>query len=186
MSNENMMVLANPAGNMEAALALCRYVRTRKDELLKEIEAATEAVTAENYASAETATMVKMLADTVEDLRDKGKELVREVVAATEAQRVLTAIDARLWNYSSKADPACAYAQLSAAVKALKAKVAGFKSEAKSKVPTRAVALVLYATDAGVAKLADDIKAGKVKGVEGYAFAKDEAAEKKAIKILVG
>lgn len=186
MGNENTTALVNPAGNMELAMEVARNVKARADEILAQIEAATAAVTAENFASKDTAAEVKRLGDIVEDLRDSGKRLVAKVCEATEAQRILTAIDSRLWSYSNKVDPLCAYAKLSAAMKALKGKVAEFKSEVKSTVPVRAAAIVLYATDAGIAKLADDIKAGKVKGVEGYKFAPDEATEKKALKILNG
>ena len=178
--------LVNPAGNMEKSLELCRFVKERRDEVLAEIRALNDSVTAENATSKETASAIKRLAEVVEDLREKGKELVRSVVAATEAQRVLTAIDARLWNYSSKADPDCAYAKLSDELKKLKAKVADFKAADAPQMPVRKVALVLYATDKGVADLSKKIKDGKFAGVQGYQFAPDEATEKKCVKLIEG
>ena len=179
-----LAVLENPQGSMEKAQELCRYVKARRDEVLAQIAAADAAIDETNFDSKEATAEVKRLAEIVEDLRERGKELVKDVCAATEAQRVLTAIDSRLWSYSTKADPDCAYAKLSAALKALKAKVAAFKEANRPKEPVRAVAVVLYATDKGVADLCAKIKGGKLAGVEGYQFAPDEAAEKKAVKII--
>lgn len=181
-----LAVLENPQGNMKKAQELIRYVKLRRDEILGEIAAAKAAVDAENFDSKEIAAEVKRLAEIVEDLRERGKELVKDVCAATEAQRVLTAIDSRLWSYSTKADPDSAYGRLSAALKELKAKVAAFKEANRPKEPVRAVAVVLYATDKGVADLCAKIKGGKIAGVQGWQFAPDEAAEKKAVKLIEG
>lgn len=180
------LMLVNPAGDVDKAMGLVRYITARQDEVLAQIAAADAAIDEHNYASEETAAELKRLADIVEDLRERGKALVKEVCAATQAQMVLTAIDSRLWSYSTKADPRCAYAKLSAALKGLKAKVAAFKEADRPKVPVRAIALVIYATDKGAADLCAKIKAGKVAGVEGYQFAPDEAAERKAVKIIEG
>ena len=56
----------------------------------------------------------------------------------------------------------------------------------KPQMPVRKVALVLYATDKGVADLSKKIKEGKFAGVQGYQFAPDEATEKKCVKLIEG
>ena len=180
------MTLALPMGNIEKAQQLCAYINGRKSEILKEIEAADAALTDENAASKETAAELKRLDGIIEDLRDKGKKLVEEACALTEAQRVLTAIDSRLWSFSSKADPNCAYAVLSDALKNLKAKVKDIKERQLPKTPVRAIPVVLYATDKGFNDLCKKIKDGKLGGVTGWQVAPDEAAEKKAVKIIEG
>ena len=182
----NLPALTNPQGNMEKAQDLVRFVNMRRDEVLAEIEAVAAKVTPDNYKDAEIADEVKRLKDVVEDLRERGKKLVAEVCAATEAQRVLTAIDSRLWSYSTKADPASAYGKISAAYKSLTAKIAEFKAADTPAMPTRACAIVLYATDKGVADLCKKIQDGKLAGVEGYKFAPDEATEKKIVKLIEG
>ena len=95
------LVLVNPQGNVEKSMQLVAYINARRDEVLAQIEAAENAIDETNYDSKETRDELSRLADIVEDLCDKGKRLVAEVCAATEAQRVLTAIDARLWSYST-------------------------------------------------------------------------------------
>lgn len=50
--------------------------------------------------------------------------------------------------------------------------------------PVRAIACVIYATDAGFAKLCASIRGGKIGGVHGYQCAPDEATEKKVVKIF--
>ena len=124
------LVLVNPQGSLEKSMQLVAYINARRDEVLAQIEAAENAIDETNYDAKETRDELSRLADIVEDRRDKGKKLVAEVCAATEAQRVLTAIDSRLWSYSTKADPACAYAKLDAAFKALKGKVDELKAAA--------------------------------------------------------
>lgn len=180
------LILVNPAGDVDKAMGLVRYITARQDDVLAQIAAADAAINVDNAGSEETAAELKRLADVVKDLRERGKALVKEVCAATQAQMVLTAIDSRLWSYTTKADPRCAYAKLSAALKALKAKVAAFKDTNRPKEPVRAIALVIYATDKGAADLCAKIKAGRFAGVEGYQFAPDEAAERKAVKIIEG
>ena len=182
----NLPALANPQGNVETAMNLVRFVNARRDEVLAEIEAASAKVTPDNYKSDEIKNEVKRLKEIIEDLRDRGKKLVAEVCEQTEAMRVLTAIDARLWNYSNKADPECAYAKLDAAFKALKLKIDEIKTANTPQVPTRACAVVLYATDEGVADLCKKIQDGKLAGVVGYKFAPDEATEKKIVKLVEG
>lgn len=185
-SSNNAVALVNPQGNMEKAMGLVRLINARRDEVLSEIEAVSAKVTPDNYKDAAIAEEVKRLKDVVEDLREHGKRLVADVCAATEAQRVLTAIDSRLWNYSTKCDPASAYGKISAAYKSLTAKIAEFKDAATPKMPTRACAVVLYATDKAIADLCKKIQDGKLTGVEGYRFAPDEATEKKIVKIVEG
>ena len=184
--NIETTALVNPMGNLERAMGLCTYIRARKAEILAEIEAADAKITADTAGSPETAAELKRLAGVVEDLRDKGKKLVAEACAFTEAQRVLTAIDSRLWSFSSKPDPNCAYAVLSEALKNLKAKVAEIKERQLPKMPVRAIPVVLYATDKGFNDLCKRIKDGKLGDVTGWQVAPDEAAEKKAVKIIEG
>lgn len=176
--------IENPQGNMQKALAMVEYIIRRRNEVLAEIERAEGAIDEVNYNSAESKAELARLGDIVEDLRDKGKQLVRAVVEATEAKRVLTAIDARLWNYSTKADPDCAYAKVSAAYKALADRVKGYAKANKPAVPVRARVILLYATDKGMADLAGKIRAEKVPGVVGYLFPADEAQERKIVKMI--
>ena len=156
-ANNTLPALVNPQGNLETAQSLVKYVNDRRDEVLAEIEACAAKVNADNYATPEVAAEVKRLKEVVEDLRDKGKKLVAEVCAATEAQRVLTAIDSRLWSYSTKADPACAYAKLDAAFKALKGKVDELKAAALPPEPVHSYASDLYAASAQSDKAVKDI-----------------------------
>lgn len=155
------ITLANPRGNMEVAAKLCSYINERKRELLDEI-AAVE-ITADNYASPEVKAKVDGLADAVEDLRAKGKELVKTVCAETEAQRVLTQIDSRLWSFSTKADPECAYAKLSAALKQAKAKIAEFKAANEPPVPKHTYLVRITCTDKALDKV---LKAAAKDGAE--------------------
>lgn len=145
------LVLVNPQGSLEKSMQLVAYINARRDEVLAQIEAAENAIDETNYDSKETRDELSRLADIVEDLRDKGKKLVAEVCAATEAQRVLTAIDSRLWSYSTKADPACAYAKLDAAFKALKGKVDGLKAAALPPEPVHSYVVRMTCTDKALA-----------------------------------
>jgi len=180
----NELVIKNPKGSVEVAQEICRWIETRKKEVMAAAEAIV--VTADNYKDAQTKDAIDELAEMVEDLRDRGKKLVETVVAETEAKRVLTAIDSRLWSYSTKYDPNCAYAVLSARLKELKAQVKAFKDANTPKAPVRAVPILLYANDAGVADLCKKIADGNVAGVYGYKFAPDEATEKKVAKVFEG
>ena len=145
------LVLVNPQGSLEKSMQLVAYINARRDEVLAQIEAAENAIDETNYDSKETRDELSRLADIVEDLRDKGKKLVAEVCAATEAQRVITAIDARLWSYSTKADPACAYAKLDAAFKALKGKVDELKAAALPPEPVHSYVVRMTCTDKALA-----------------------------------
>jgi len=147
----DMTIIENPNGNLAKAEEICRYIATRRGELLASVNAVS--VTAENWNDPQTKAAVEELTEAVEDLRERGKRLVRDVVAATEAQRVLTQIDSRLWSYSTKADPNCAYAVLSAALKELKAKIAAFKEAALPPAPTHCYAMQFDVTDAGLKKI---------------------------------
>lgn len=176
-SNNTMPALANPQGNLETAQSLVKFVNARRDEVLAEIEACAAKVNADNYATPEVAAEVKRLKEVVEDLRDKGKKLVAEVCAATEAQRVLTAIDSRLWSYSTKADPACAYAKLDAAFKALKGKVDELKAAALPPEPVHSYVVRMTCTDKALAAV---MKAAQKAGVSDLYAA--SAQSDKAVK----
>jgi hypothetical protein len=63
----------------------------------------------------------------------------------------LTAIDSRLWSYSTKADPACAYAKLDAAFKALKGKVDELKAAALPPEPVHSYVVRMTCTDKALA-----------------------------------
>ena len=171
------LVLVNPQGSLEKSMQLVAYINARRDEVLAQIEAAENAIDETNYDAKETRDELSRLADIVEDLRDKGKKLVAEVCAATEAQRVLTAIDSRLWSYSTKADPACAYAKLDAAFKALKGKVDEFKAAALPPEPVHSYVVRMTCTDKALAAV---MKAAQKAGVsELYAAS---AQSDKAVK----
>ena len=174
-ANNTLPALVNPQGNLETAQSLVKFVNDRRDEVLAEIEACAAKVNADNYATPEVAAEVKRLKEVVEDLRDKGKKLVAEVCAATEAQRVITAIDARLWSYSTKADPACAYAKISAAFKALKDRVAKIKADHTPPAPMHTYCVKLTATDKALAKI---VKAAEKEGAVDvcWATAQSDAA----------
>lgn len=152
MSNENAMVaLESPRGNIEVAQAACAFIRAREAELLERIGQIE--VTAENYKSKQTTAAVKELADAVEDIREQGKRLIERVCAETEAQRVLTQIDSRLWSFSTKADEGCTYAKLSAALKDIKAKIAEFKEADTPAAPTHTYIFAVTTTDKGLEKV---------------------------------
>lgn len=169
------LVLVNPQGNLEKSKQLVAYINARRDEVLAQIEAAENAIDDTNYNAKSTKDELSRLADIVEDLRNKGKRLVAEVCAATEAQRVLTAIDARLWKYSSKADPACAYAKIADAFKALKERVEKLKADHTPPAPTHTYCIKLTATDKALAKI---VKAAEKEGATDvcWATAQSDAA----------
>ena len=169
------LVLVNPQGNLEKSKQLVAYINARRDEVLAQIEAAENAIDDTNYNTKSTKDELSRLADIVEDLRNKGKRLVAEVCAATEAQRVLTAIDARLWSYSTKADPACAYAKISAAFNALKDRVDKLKADHTPPAPTHTYCVKLTATDKARAKV---VKAAEKEGATDvcWATAQSDAA----------
>lgn len=151
-----MNELINPRGDTETAVQLCEWIHARKLEILKEADAVQ--VTPENWNSQDVKDGIKHLADIVEDLRDKGKALVKEVLDEADALRVITQIDPRLWNYSTKTDPLCVYAQLSARLKALKDAVAEQKELHTPKPPAHTYVIQAMMTDkdlADVVKLLD-------------------------------
>jgi len=161
----NEIQLANPRGNIETATKLCDFISERKREIEKSADALLSNLTADNWNDAQTKSAIEDLAECVEDLRESGKKLVRAVVAETEAQRVLTQIDARLWSYSTKADPNCAYAVLSDKLKAIKAKVAEFKAATLPPVKPRSFVMRIDATDDQIKKIcAAAVKAGATIG----------------------
>jgi signal recognition particle subunit SEC65 len=152
MSNTNEIVaLESPRGNIEVAQAACSFIPAREAELLEKIGQIE--VTEENYKSDEVAEAVKELADAVEDIREQGKKLVERVCAETEAQRIITQIDSRLWSYSTKADSGCTYAKLSAALKEVKAKIAEFKEANMPPAPTHTYIFAVTTTDKGLDKI---------------------------------
>lgn len=171
------LVLVNPQGSLEKSMQLVAYINARRDEVLAQIEAAENAIDETNYDAKETRDELSRLADIVEDLRDKGKKLVAEVCAATEAQRVLTAIDSRLWSYSTKADPACAYAKLDAAFKALKGKVDELEAAALPPEPVHSYVVRMTCTDKALAAV---MKAAQKAGVSDLYAA--SAQSDKAVK----
>lgn len=150
--NDNAaLMLTPPRGDMEKAQAMIRWIRTREQEILADIEGLE--INAENYKSPEVSERVKMLADAIEDLRDGGKKLIATMCAETELQRVITQIDSRLWSYSTKADPGCTYAKLSAALKVLKAKIAAEKEAHTSPAPMHTYVIVTQCTDKQLAAI---------------------------------
>lgn len=175
------ITLTNPRGDIEASTRLCKYINDRKREILDEF-AALE-ITADNFASPEVTEKIDALGDAVEDLRAKGKALVKAVCAETMAQAVLTQIDSRLWSFSTKADPNCAYAQLSAALKDAKAKVASFKAASIPAAPTHTYLVRMTCTDAALAKV---LKAADKEGASGvlWCIPQTDKAVKAAQKIF--
>lgn len=149
MNNEVM--IANPRGSAMQAQTAIELIRHREAELLGRI-AAVE-VTAENYKSDEVESAVKELADAVEGIRNIGKTLVARVCEETEAQRIITQIDSRLWNYSTKLDSGCTYAKLSAALKEIKEKIAEFKKANAKPQPTHTYVIAVTCTDSALAKI---------------------------------
>lgn len=158
--------LVAPNGNAEIADALCAYIHRRKDEIRAEIGAVK--VTDDNWNSDAVKDALANLKKAVDDLRDKGKRLVQDVCAATDAQRVLTQIDARLWNFKTKADPACAYAVLDAEYKELKAKVDEFKAAATPPKPKHTYVAKMTCDDDALAAIA---KAAQKAGVDEFFYA---------------
>lgn len=175
MTNE--ITLVNPAGNIEKAKELVHFINERRDEVLAQIKAADAAIDADNAGSKETAAELKRLAEIVEDLRERGKALVADVCAATEAQRVLTAIDSRLWSYSTKADPLSAYAVISSALKELKAKVAELKAAKEPPKPKHTYILKLTCEDKALTAV---LKAAEKAGAADVCWA--SAQSDKAVK----
>ena len=155
------ITIANPRGNIDAAKAMCHYINERKREILADFE--TLEITADNYNSQEVTEKIDALKNAVPELRDKGKELVKAVCSDTEALRVITQIDTRLWSYSSKSDPNCAYAILSSALKEAKDKIAVFKAKAEPKKPVHTYLVRITCTDDVLGKvLKDAVKKGAV------------------------
>ena len=155
------ITIANPRGNIDAATEMCDYINRRKLEILADFE--TLAITADNYNSQEATEKIDALKNAVEELRDKGKELVKAVCSDTEALRVITQIDTRLWSYSSKSDPNCAYAILSSALKEAKDKIAVFKAKAEPKKPVHTYLVRITCTDDVLGKVVKDaVKKGAV------------------------
>lgn len=167
--------LVAPNGNAEIADALCAYIHKRKNEIREQIAAVK--VGPNTWNSDEVKSALKSLKDAIEDLRDKGKRLVADVCAATDAQRVLSQIDSRLWSFKAKADPMCAYAVLDAEYKALKARVDEFKAAALPPMPKHTYVAKITATDAQLQKLA---KAAQNEGVDEFFYA--SAQSDKAVK----
>lgn len=179
---DELDMISTPPTSADAAAQIANIIVARTRELAGRIRAVE--VTAENYRDPTVRGVIDETAEAVEDIRERGKKLVKAVLEKTDALRVVTQIDPRLYTFSTKQDPDCAYSKLAALVAEKKKQIKAFAEADKPKEPVRTVALVLYATDKGVADLCGKIKAGKVAGVCGYQFAPDEAAEKKAAKII--
>lgn len=140
-----LAIVANPNGDVEKAQAVCAWIRNREAEILAYTEAVE--VTENNWKSDEVKSKLASLKKMIEDVRDAGKKLVERVVAETEAQRVLSQIDSRLWSYATKADPACTYAKLSDAYKTLKAKVDAMKEANTPPAPRHTYVVQIELTD---------------------------------------
>lgn len=142
----NSTELINPRGDAETAERLCDWIHQRKMEIIGDFSKVE--VTEQNWNSKDLKDEVKRLSDVVEDLRDKGKQLVAHVLAETEAQRVVTQIDPRLWTYSTKSDPLCVYAQLSARLKELKDAIQAQKDAHTPPAPRHTYVIQAELTDA--------------------------------------
>ena len=179
---EELNIISVPPGSAQAATAVASLIVRRTRELAAQIRDLE--VTADNYNSPEVKAVIEETAAAIEDIRERGKGLIKAVLDKTNTTAIITQIDKRLYSYSTKQDPDCAYSKLSALLKEKKDAIKAFKDADRPSVPVRAVALVIYATDQGAADLAAKIKSGKVPGVTGYAFAPDEATEKKIVKLI--
>lgn len=167
--------LVAPNGNAEIADALCAYIHQRKDALATEIRAVE--VTADNWNGETMKAMLKAIKDAIEDLRERGKRLVADVCAASDAQRVLSQIDSRLWSFKAKADPLCAYEVLTEAYGKLKAKVDAFKAAATPPKPKHTYVVKVTCDDDALAAIA---KAAQKAGAEEFFYA--AAQSDKAVK----
>lgn len=155
--------IINPQGSVERAQAIVAAIQRREGELLEELGRVK--ITADNYNAPAVKARVKELADAIEDLRNRGKSLVETVCEATEAKRVLTQIDPRLWSYSTKGDAGSTYAKLSARLKELKGAMADFKAAADAAKPKHTRLVMFEATEAQMDKVAAAIeKVGIVAG----------------------
>lgn len=155
----NELIIQNPHGNLEAAQRMCAYILQRGSELEKSADAIT--VTAENYNDPQTKAAIEDLGEAVEDLRESGKKLIGQVLDETEAKRVITQIDPRLYTYSTKSDPNAVYTRLSKKHKELKDAVKKFKDAAKPKERSFKRVMIFDATESQFAKIVDAmIKAG--------------------------
>lgn len=174
-----METLPVPMGNAETAARLCAYINKRKDEIALAVRAVE--VTPENYNSAEIKQALADLKAAIEDLREKGKKLVADACAATDAQRVLSQIDTRLWSFKAKPDPLCAYAVLDREYKALKAKVDEIKAANEPPAPTHTYIIRMTATDGALGKV---LKEAEKQGAADvcYAAAQSDKAVKQIAK----
>ena len=179
---EDLDLISTPPNSAETATAVASLIVRRTRELASQIRALE--VTADNYNSPEVKAVIDNTSDAIEDIRERGKTLIKAVLDATNTRAIIHQIDQRLYTYSTKQDPDCAYSKLSALLKEKKDAIKAFKLANAPAVPVRAVALLIYATDRGAADLAAKIKSGKLPGVTGYAFAPDEATEKKIVKLM--
>lgn len=175
----NELTIVNPAGNLEIAQGICHAIVERKREILADFD--TVEVTDDNWKSPELKAKVESLAAAVKDLRERGKQLVKDVVSATEAQRILTQIDSRLWSYSTKGDPESAYYQLSTRLKELKAKIAEMKEKNSTPLPKHTYVIKVTATDKAFVKALEAIEKEGCEDVA-YAAAQSDKAVKQLIK----
>ena len=159
--NENQIAtveVENPNGNIEKATAITVAIQ----QWGRETRAYYEAIEPNGEkAQQEVWTALKKVDET---LKEKNDALVAAVSSATAVDRILV--------------------QLAAERKAFKAlyadkwgKFVEVRDKDKPKAPVRKVPMLLFATDAGVAKLMEMIRKGKVAGVEGYLMAASSEAE---------
>lgn len=159
--NENQIAtveVENPNGNIDKATAITVAIQ----HWGRETRAYYEAIEPNGEkAQQEVWTALKKVDG---ELKDKTDALVAAVGKATAIDRILI--------------------QLAAERKAMKklyeekwGKYVEIRDKDKPKAPVRAVPLLIYATDAGIVALCDQIKKGKIKGVEGYRTASSLEAE---------
>lgn len=159
--NENQIAtveVENPNGNIDKATAITVAIQ----HWGRKTRAYYEAIEPNGEkAQQEVWTALKKVDG---ELKDKTDALVAEVGKATAIDRILI--------------------QLAAERKAMKklyeekwGKYVEIRDKDKPKAPVRKVPMLLFATDAGVAKLLEQIRKGKVAGVEGYQMAATAEAE---------
>lgn len=144
-----------PNGNTEIAEALCAYVHARTMEITTAISAIVVSDETMGTSSAKKDTKAKFseLSKVVESLRDAGKSLMERSAAATDAKRVISQIDNRLWSYSTKVEPTSAYGILSAALKAKKEEIAAWEDAHTPPAPTHTYCIQVQCTDKGLKDL---------------------------------
>lgn len=147
----NELTLTNPRGSLEIANAAVEWIQNRADEILGEMRVLE--IRPDNYREKSVKDAVATFKKQIEDLRENGKKMVEKVLEETEALRVITAIDNRLWTYSTRQDPGSAYARLSAELKVLTDRIDEFKSADEPPAPRHAWVIQAELTDAELKKV---------------------------------